>query len=52
MYPQIEAMKKGRPFPNKGGNKDILPFEKMKEQRMRERMVRMERVRRAMELRR
>ncbi|KAM9493478.1 SAFB-like transcription modulator isoform 2-T2 [Clarias gariepinus] len=49
---QIEAIKKGRPFPNKGGNKDILPFEKMKEQRMRERMVRMERVRRAMELRR
>ncbi|XP_017314114.2 SAFB-like transcription modulator isoform X1 [Ictalurus punctatus] len=49
---QIEAIKKARPFPNKGGNRDILPFEKMKEQRMRERMVRMERVRRAMELRR
>ncbi|XP_050970005.1 SAFB-like transcription modulator isoform X2 [Labeo rohita] len=47
-----EEMEKGRPMPNKGGNKDILPFEKMKEQRMRERMVRMERVRRAMELRR
>lgn len=39
-------------MPNKGGKQDILPFEKMKEQRMRERMVRMERVRRAMELRR
>ncbi|KAK7170530.1 hypothetical protein R3I94_000660 [Phoxinus phoxinus] len=49
---EMEMMKKGRPMPNKGGNKDILPFEKMKEQRMRERMVRMERVRRAMELRR
>ncbi|XP_052002175.1 SAFB-like transcription modulator [Xyrauchen texanus] len=49
---EMEMMKKGRPLPNKGGNKDILPFEKMKEQRMRERMVRMERVRRAMELRR
>lgn len=48
----MEMMKKGRPMLNKGGNKDILPFEKMKEQRMRERMVRMERVRRAMELRR
>uniref|UniRef100_A0A8C7NAN6 SAFB-like, transcription modulator n=1 Tax=Oncorhynchus kisutch TaxID=8019 RepID=A0A8C7NAN6_ONCKI len=32
--------------------KDILPFEKMKEQRLRERMVRLERVRRAVELRR
>ncbi|XP_048040279.1 SAFB-like transcription modulator isoform X3 [Megalobrama amblycephala] len=49
---EMEMMKKGRPMLNKGGNKDILPFEKMKEQRMRERMVRMERVRRAMELRR
>ncbi|KAI5088606.1 SAFB-like transcription modulator [Silurus meridionalis] len=49
---QIEAMKKERPFPNKGGNKDILPFEKMKEQRMRERMVQMEKARRAMALRR
>uniref|UniRef100_A0A8C1TBZ3 SAFB-like, transcription modulator n=1 Tax=Cyprinus carpio TaxID=7962 RepID=A0A8C1TBZ3_CYPCA len=47
-----EEMDKGRPMFNKGGNKDILPFEKLKEQRMRERMVRMERVRRAMELRR
>uniref|UniRef100_A0A8C1TDD9 SAFB-like, transcription modulator n=1 Tax=Cyprinus carpio TaxID=7962 RepID=A0A8C1TDD9_CYPCA len=46
------CMDKGRPMFNKGGNKDILPFEKLKEQRMRERMVRMERVRRAMELRR
>uniref|UniRef100_A0A667XYQ8 SAFB-like, transcription modulator n=1 Tax=Myripristis murdjan TaxID=586833 RepID=A0A667XYQ8_9TELE len=43
---------KGRPFPNKGGSKDILPFEKMKEQRMRERLARLERVRRAVELRR
>uniref|UniRef100_A0A8C8M7G4 SAFB-like transcription modulator n=1 Tax=Oncorhynchus tshawytscha TaxID=74940 RepID=A0A8C8M7G4_ONCTS len=41
-----------RVFPNKGGSKDILPFEKMKEQRLRERMVRLERVRRAVELRR
>ncbi|XP_056090098.1 SAFB-like transcription modulator isoform X2 [Rhinichthys klamathensis goyatoka] len=49
---EMEMMKKGRPMLNKGGNKDILPFEKMKEQRMRERMVRVERVRRAMELRR
>ncbi|XP_065703882.1 SAFB-like transcription modulator isoform X4 [Patagioenas fasciata] len=32
--------------------KDILPFEKMKEQRMREHMVRLERIRRAVELRR
>ncbi|CAJ1049201.1 SAFB-like transcription modulator [Xyrichtys novacula] len=39
-----------RPFINKG--EDILPFEKMKEQRMRERMARAERVRRAVELRR
>ncbi|XP_071759746.1 SAFB-like transcription modulator isoform X2 [Centroberyx gerrardi] len=50
---ELEMMKdKGRPFPNKGGSKDILPFEKMKEQRMRERLARLERVRRAMELRR
>lgn len=41
---------KQRPFINKG--EDILPFEKMKEQRMRERMARVERVRRAVELRR
>ncbi|XP_015727878.1 SAFB-like transcription modulator isoform X4 [Coturnix japonica] len=32
--------------------KDILPFEKMKEQRLREHMVRLERIRRAVELRR
>ncbi|MBN3314306.1 SLTM protein, partial [Atractosteus spatula] len=43
---------KGRILPNKGGKKDILPFEKMKEQRMRERLVRLERIRRAIELRR
>uniref|UniRef100_A0A9J8BTV2 SAFB-like, transcription modulator n=1 Tax=Cyprinus carpio carpio TaxID=630221 RepID=A0A9J8BTV2_CYPCA len=49
---RFEKMEKGRPMLNKGGNKDILPFEKMKEQRMRERMVRMEHIRRAMELRR
>ncbi|XP_062326901.1 SAFB-like transcription modulator isoform X2 [Osmerus eperlanus] len=51
---EMEMMKdKGRDFPNKGGSKDIiLPFEKMKEQRMRERLVRLERIRRAMELRR
>lgn len=38
----------------KGEERDILPFEKIKEQkeqRMRERMARMERVRRAVELR-
>lgn len=48
----METMKKGRPFINKGGSQEIVPFEKMKEQRMRERMVKMERARRAMELRR
>ncbi|XP_028926199.1 SAFB-like transcription modulator isoform X1 [Ornithorhynchus anatinus] len=32
--------------------KDILPFEKMKEQRMREHLVRLDRIRRAVELRR
>ncbi|XP_035507591.1 SAFB-like transcription modulator [Morone saxatilis] len=48
---EFEMMKeKQRPFINKG--EDILPFEKMKEQRMRERMARVERVRRAVELRR
>lgn len=48
---QLEMMKdKQRPFFNKG--EGILPFEKMKEQRMRERMARVERVRRAVELRR
>uniref|UniRef100_A0A671Y5H2 SAFB-like transcription modulator n=1 Tax=Sparus aurata TaxID=8175 RepID=A0A671Y5H2_SPAAU len=48
---QLEMMKdKPRPFMNKG--EDILPFEKMKEQRMRERMARVDRVRRAVELRR
>ncbi|XP_039985091.1 SAFB-like transcription modulator isoform X1 [Xiphias gladius] len=50
---ELEMMKdKQRPFTNKGEDKDILPFEKMKEQRMRERMARLERVRRAVELRR
>uniref|UniRef100_A0A3Q0QYW3 SAFB-like, transcription modulator n=1 Tax=Amphilophus citrinellus TaxID=61819 RepID=A0A3Q0QYW3_AMPCI len=53
---ELEMMKgKMRPFMNKGEDRDILPFEKMKEQkeqRMRERMARMERVRRAVELRR
>ncbi|NP_998498.2 SAFB-like transcription modulator [Danio rerio] len=49
---EMEMMKKGRPMPNKGGNIEILPFEKIKEQRMRERMIRMERARRAVELRR
>ena len=46
---------KQRPFPYKGEDGDILPFEKMKEQkeqRMRERVARLERVRRAVELRR
>nr|XP_046242591.1 SAFB-like transcription modulator [Scatophagus argus] len=48
---ELEMMKdRPRPFANKG--EDILPFEKMKEQRMRERMARVERVRRAVELRR
>ncbi|XP_053128558.1 SAFB-like transcription modulator isoform X2 [Hemicordylus capensis] len=34
------------------GRKDIVPFEKMKEQRVREHIVRLERIRRAVELRR
>ncbi|XP_060611684.2 SAFB-like transcription modulator isoform X2 [Anolis sagrei] len=34
------------------GRKDILPFEKMKEQRRREHILRLERIRRAVELRR
>ncbi|XP_020640442.3 SAFB-like transcription modulator isoform X2 [Pogona vitticeps] len=34
------------------GRKDILPFEKMKEQRVREHIIRLERIRRAVELRR
>ncbi|XP_026175755.1 SAFB-like transcription modulator isoform X2 [Mastacembelus armatus] len=50
---ELEMLKdKQRHFANKGDDKDILPFEKMKEQRMRERMARLERVRRAVELRR
>ncbi|KAM4592438.1 SAFB-like transcription modulator isoform 2-T2 [Odontesthes bonariensis] len=53
---ELEMMReKQRNFPNKGEERDILPFEKLKEQkelRMRERMVRLERVRRAVELRR
>ncbi|XP_026233902.1 SAFB-like transcription modulator isoform X2 [Anabas testudineus] len=50
---ELEMMKdKQRPFTNKGEDGDILPFEKMKEQRMRERMARLERARRAVELRR
>ncbi|KAM9860387.1 SAFB-like transcription modulator isoform 2-T2 [Aulostomus maculatus] len=50
---ELEMMKdKPRPFPNKMENVDILPFEKIKEQRMRERVARMERARRAIELRR
>uniref|UniRef100_A0A3P8T0H9 SAFB-like, transcription modulator n=1 Tax=Amphiprion percula TaxID=161767 RepID=A0A3P8T0H9_AMPPE len=53
---ELEMMKhKPRPFTNKGEDRDILPFDKMKEQkeqRMRERMIRLERVRRAVELRR
>nr|XP_033775621.1 SAFB-like transcription modulator isoform X2 [Geotrypetes seraphini] len=45
-------------FPNKmrfrdfRGRRDILPFEKMKEQRLREHMERIERIRRTVELRR
>lgn len=50
---QLEMMKdRPRPFINKVEDKDILPFEKIKEQRMRERMARLERARRAVELRR
>ncbi|KAL6113117.1 sltm [Pungitius sinensis] len=50
---ELEMMRfKQRPFMNKGEEQDILPFEKMKEQRMRERVARIERVRRAVELRR
>ncbi|XP_044204827.1 SAFB-like transcription modulator [Thunnus albacares] len=49
---ELEMMKDKRPFANKGEDMDILPFEKIKEQRMRERMARMERARRAVELRR
>lgn len=45
-------MKDKRPFPNRGEGQQILPFEQMKEQRMRERMARMERARRVEELRR
>ncbi|KAM7406143.1 hypothetical protein PAMP_000541 [Pampus punctatissimus] len=50
---ELEMRKdKQRPFTNKGEDMDILPFEKIKEQRMRERMARMERFHRAVELRR
>ncbi|XP_058484542.1 SAFB-like transcription modulator isoform X2 [Solea solea] len=50
---ELEMMRdKQRAFTNKGEEGGILPFEKMKEQRMRERMARLERVRRAVELRR
>ncbi|XP_075966075.1 SAFB-like transcription modulator isoform X1 [Anarhichas minor] len=50
---ELDMMRfKQRPFMNKGEEHDILPFEKMKEQRMRERVARVDRVRRAVELRR
>ncbi|XP_068430345.1 SAFB-like transcription modulator [Clinocottus analis] len=50
---ELEMMRfKQRPFMNKGEDNDILPFEKMKEQRMRERVARIDRARRAVELRR
>lgn len=49
---ELEMMKDKRPFPNRGEGQQILPFEQMKEQRMRERMARMERARRVEELRR
>ncbi|XP_041835521.1 SAFB-like transcription modulator [Melanotaenia boesemani] len=53
---ELEMMReKQRNFPDKEEDIDILPFEKIKEQkelRMRERMARLERVRRAVELRR
>uniref|UniRef100_W5N852 SAFB-like, transcription modulator n=1 Tax=Lepisosteus oculatus TaxID=7918 RepID=W5N852_LEPOC len=52
-FEKMEMLRsKRRILPNIGGKKDILPFEKMKEQRMRERLVRLERIRRAIELRR
>uniref|UniRef100_A0A8D2M3X9 SAFB like transcription modulator n=1 Tax=Zonotrichia albicollis TaxID=44394 RepID=A0A8D2M3X9_ZONAL len=47
-YSLISSLK----FREYRGRKDILPFEKMKEQRLREHMVRLERIRRAVELRR
>uniref|UniRef100_A0A8C0VEX1 SAFB like transcription modulator n=1 Tax=Cyanistes caeruleus TaxID=156563 RepID=A0A8C0VEX1_CYACU len=47
-YSHISSLK----FREYRGRKDILPFEKMKEQRLREHMVRLERIRRAVELRR
>lgn len=50
---QLEMMReKPRPFVNKMEDGDILPFEKLKEQRMRERVARLERSSRAVELRR
>ncbi|KAK6294544.1 hypothetical protein J4Q44_G00353740 [Coregonus suidteri] len=52
MTPEEMEMNRGSVFPNKGGSKDILPFHLIKEQRLRVRMVRLERVRRTMELRR
>uniref|UniRef100_A0ACB8E585 Uncharacterized protein n=1 Tax=Sphaerodactylus townsendi TaxID=933632 RepID=A0ACB8E585_9SAUR len=52
VYPR--PIRRGRfvKFRDSRGRKDILPFEKMKEQKMREHMVRLERIRRAAELRR
>ncbi|XP_038669160.1 SAFB-like transcription modulator isoform X1 [Scyliorhinus canicula] len=38
--------------PNSRDRKDILPFEKIKQQKIRERLIRLERIRRAIELRR
>ncbi|XP_051896594.1 SAFB-like transcription modulator isoform X1 [Pristis pectinata] len=38
--------------PNSKERKDILPFEKIKQQKIRERLIRLERIRRAIELRR
>ncbi|XP_067874004.1 SAFB-like transcription modulator isoform X2 [Heterodontus francisci] len=38
--------------PNSRHRKDILPFEKIKQQKIRERLIRLERIRRAIELRR
>uniref|UniRef100_A0A8C5I524 SAFB-like transcription modulator n=1 Tax=Gouania willdenowi TaxID=441366 RepID=A0A8C5I524_GOUWI len=50
---EMEMMReKQRHFMGREDGRDFLPFEKMKEQRMRERLARMERARRAVELRR
>uniref|UniRef100_A0A803T176 SAFB like transcription modulator n=1 Tax=Anolis carolinensis TaxID=28377 RepID=A0A803T176_ANOCA len=47
-----ERFLQGKMFRDYRGRKDIVPFEKMKEQRAREHILRLERIRRAVELRR